>query len=471
MKGSKGFITAYTLVFGSLLLVMLGGIFGFVLFELKRGKAHVAWSRSLQVSEASMDRYKWCLNNGVEDNCTGSYIYNDLDGNAIGESLLNITKEVVCDEDGLHHISSTGWDVNFPNESREIRATLGKISVAKYSYLLDDNVWAGSDREIRGLYHSNGGIRMDGGNQSMVTSSRSDWLCTSSFGCDSGDCPDDCVTEGGSCRCPGVFTTTANSSIDLFDYPAPYFDFDGITIELGAIKNLVIGYPETKYWPSVSSIDPNGDGYHLVLRDTGDVEVRIITSLGYDYAYSEDDGWHYDYLSIENEYLYSTVSMDEGCPVIFLEDDVWIDGDVVDKIIIVSADLSSPTNDTNVILVDDINYVGSGPSGLTLVAEDDMLISPDSPNEMELHGVFVAQKGHFSRNYYYYSNIRDRLEISGSIISKGRVGTQWTSGSIIMSGYRERENYIDTNLVYSPPPFTPSVSDEFTIFNWEEVSD
>jgi hypothetical protein len=103
-----------------------------------------------------------------------------------------------------------------------------------------------------------------------------------------------------------------------------------------------------------------------------------------------------------------------------------------------------------------------------VVGERNVLISPNSPNQMELRGIFIAQKGRFSRNHYP-GNIKDKLEIYGSIISNGRVGTQWVSGSQVISGYLKRESYFDSNLVYNPPPFVPYITPDFKIVKWEET--
>ena len=109
-----------------------------------------------------------------------------------------------------------------------------------------------------------------------------------------------------------------------------------------------------------------------------------------------------------------------------------------------------------------------GSDGLAVISQKNVLISPNSPNNMELRGIFIAQKGHFGRNHYSGS-IKESLEIHGSIISKGRVGTRWSSGSVTVSGYLKRENYIDSNLVHDPPSFVPHTSSEFEIINWEEL--
>jgi len=332
--------------------------------------------------------------------------------------------------------------------------------------LLNNNVWAGSDREIRGLYHSNGGIRMDGENESLVTSAQGEWVCTDSFGCSS--CPSDCRVEGLTCICPGVFTTTENANLDLFNFPVSSFDFEGITVDLAQIKSYA--QTESLYFPPSEDIDSSADGYHLVFLSNGDFEVWVITRLWSDRAYSEEEGWHDDYFRIRSEYLYGTYSINSSCPVIFVEDNLWVEGTVKGEITLASANLISPTKETNVVLPGDIEYTTKdGSDAFVVIGEKDVLISPGSPDSMEIFGIFIAQKGHFGRNHYP-NNIRDKLEITGSIVSNGRVGTQWTSGSFIVSGYSKRENYVDSNLIYSTPPFVPYAEYNFGIIRWEEAT-
>jgi hypothetical protein len=266
-----------------------------------------------------------------------------------------------------------------------------------------------------------------------------------------------------------VFTTTSNSNPDLFEYPVTYFDFDGITVDLAEIKTLTSPYPQNKYWPPVTDIDANGKGYHLILQQDGTADVWIITGLTPTLAYSLQEGWHYDYFSISSEYFYKTITLDPSCSLVFFEDDLWIEGKIQGRGTIVSANLINPVEPTQIVLPDNIEYTTlDGSDGLGVISQTNILISPDSPDVMELKGIFVAQQGRFGRNYYLF-NIKDSLEIYGSIVSNDRVGTSWSAGSWIVSGYLKRENYIDPKLVYNPPPFIPSVSSDFKILEWEEV--
>lgn len=463
----KGSIITIVLIFGLIFLILLGGLFSFILIQARQSKQNVGWNQALHIAESGVDYYRWCLDNEAEDNCQLEKEYFDSEGNLIGHFSLEIISNLSCGEIIERQISSTGWTEKFPQTIRKIKVLYARTSVAKYAYLLNDNVWAGSDREIKGDYHSNGGIRMDGENQSLVSSALEEWVCTSSFGCDSCPVSQGCRIESGDCICPGVFTTTGNADVGLFDYPTPSFDFEGITIDLAQIKAKA--QASSIYLPPAVTINSGADGYHLIFKNDGTVEVWIITRLWPDRAYSLEEGWHYDYFRIRDEYFYNTYSVSPSCSVIFVEDNLWPEGEVKSKITVASANLIDPNKDTDVILKGNIDYVNKdGSEGLAVIGEGDVLIGPDSPDQMELRGIFVAQKGHFGRNHYQ-GNIRNKLEIVGSIVSNGRVGTKWSSGSYVVSGYLKRENYIDSNLIYSPPPFVPYVEYDFKIVKWEEI--
>lgn len=463
----QGVITTYVLVFGTIFLILLGGLLGFILLQLKQSAQKVAWNEALEVAEAGINYYRWCLNNGVEANCQTERGFQDLTGNLIGTSTIEITSFVNCGITTSRQIASTGFTKDFPDLKRKVSVLYARESVAKYSYILNDNVWIGSDHEIRGPYHSNGGIRFDGENQSIVSSARDTWLCTHSFGCNYWACPLGCTREGYSCRCPGVFTTTDVSNPDLFSFPITSFDFERITVDLAQMKNSA--QSSGIYLPPSNTINPNGKGYHLIFKNDGTVEVRVITGLSRTYAYSLEEGWHYDYFTIISEYIYNTYPIPSLCSAIFVEDNLWPEGAVKGKITVASANLIDPILDTDIVLQGNIDYaIKDGSDGLTLIGERNILIGPNSPGQMELRGIFIAQKGRFSRNHYP-GNIREKLEIYGSIISNGRVGTQWISGSQVVSGYLKRESYFDSNLIYNPSVFTPNITNDLKLINWKEI--
>ena len=89
----------------------------------------------------------------------------------------------------------------------------------------------------------------------------------------------------------------------------------------------------------------------------------------------------------------------------------------------------------SVFLAGNITYAtNDGSSGLTIVAEDSVLIPLNVPDSMTVHGIFVAQGGLYGRNYYtnsYNCNhgycvgstwasyvTRSQLTTEGSVVSK-----------------------------------------------------
>jgi len=486
IQNSRGVITTYVLVFGVIFLLLLSALLGFILMQLRQASQKVAWNEALHLAEAGIDYYRWHLRHFPDDLQDGQtwccdtppcsvcgpyeHSYSDPENKVEGKFSLEIGGNIQCGEVTAVSVTSTGWTDQFPDTKRKVTVKYIRSSVADYAYLLNDNVWAGSDREIKGPYHSNGGIRMDGENNALVTSAKDTWLCTSSFGCDYLNCPGGCTREGNACRCPGVFTT-ANGNEELFRYPVPPFDFEGITMDLAAIKDLTKNQGQGIYLP------PSGEeGYYVILKKES-IDVYKITDLDPVYTYNLEDGWHWEYSVIgSKESTPTNYPIPGDCSLVFVEDDLWIEGEVEGKLTVISSDLEDPGKETNVWLTGDILYKHTdGSDGLVLLAQHNNLITLHSPDNMELHGIYIAQTGHFGRNHYECSDYpqdckKKYLEMYGSVVSESRVGTKWSySWGGFASGYERRENIYDPQQSYNPPPFLPYTSDTFEFKEWEEL--
>ena len=81
---SKGNIITLVLVFGSIFLILLGGILSFILSQLSLTEKRTALDQSFYAAESGIEYYKWCLNNSVESNCQGEKEYYDNKGKLIG---------------------------------------------------------------------------------------------------------------------------------------------------------------------------------------------------------------------------------------------------------------------------------------------------------------------------------------------------------------------------------------------------
>jgi hypothetical protein len=185
---------------------------------------------------------------------------------------------------------------------------------------------------------------------------------------------------------------------------------------------------------------------------------------------------------IAAETLLGNYTSPAGCGLIFVEDTLWVEGVVDGKKSIVAADVTTPNVDRSVWLLNNLTYANSdGSDGLMVLAELDNLITLNSPEDMTLMGIFVAQNGRFGRNHYTAGGsnqvppayglytVRDTLIIIGTIVSNGREGTKWTQGNNnFVSGYQYRFNSYDRNLASDPPPYTPFTSSDYRLVDWKE---
>jgi hypothetical protein len=456
---NRGYITIAVLVFAGVFGMIISGLTGFIFTQTKLQVTKDNRERAIQIAEAGLDYYRWFLAHFPDDlqNGTGEpgpyqVAYNDPEAGQIGTYEINIAGNESCGELMSIDIESTGWTEEKPTIKRTVVGTYARPSIAEYAYIINSNVWAGADRNIFGPYHSNGGIRMDGTNQSTVSSAVESWICTSSFGCSSDESVD------------GIFGEGTGSA--LWKYPTSQVDFNGITLDLNTMK--------AKAQELGVYLNPQGgasqrSGYHLIFLPDGTVDVYRVTSTSYTFGiHTDESGWQKDYYKIENENFIQNYTIPVDCGLIFAEARLWVEGEVNNKVTVVAARPGQANIDNDVIIEGDITYSAyDGSNGITVVAEGSILIPPDSSDTLTLNGIFLAQKGYFGRNYYS-NNTKSLLSMTGSIISNGRVGTKWSCSGSFCSGYETRVNSYDRDLATSPPPLTPYVSNEYQFIEWLE---
>ena len=457
------------LVFMGIFGLMMSTVVSYVLTQAKVGRAKSAQEQAFHIAEAGLEYYRWFLEHNPGDltNGTGEsgpfeYDVEDPEGGTLGTALLSIEGNNACGVLQSIDITSEGTSDADSRFSRTLSARYARPSVAEYAFIINSNVWAGSDRVISGPYHSNGGIRMDGTSNSTVTSSVEDWLCTSSFGCDPSE------TQ------PGVFG--AGEDPLLWEYPVSQINFAGIAVDLENIKELA--QTQGLYFEGVSG-QSDRRGYHMIFNTDGTLNAYQVTNTSLAWSIHIDDTsqWNQDYHTIESENFLGTYVIPADCPVVFVEDKVWIEGEVSGKITFASADLLGGSFDTDVIINGNISYVGgAGEDGLTVVAENSVLIPPEVPDDLSIRGIFIAQSGYFGRNLYpcWYSpyDQRNSLTTNGTIVSNERLVTKWNySGAgcgTTWSGFDTRVNSYDRLLATDPPPFTPIAESDYEFVVWRE---
>jgi hypothetical protein len=290
-----------------------------------------------------------------------------------------------------------------------------------------------------------------------VTSGQENWVCDGSL---------PCAPSANGSTLDAIYGDGPNFA--LWNFPSPPINFTGLTLDLANMK--------TKAQAGVGGIfiGNSGDyGYRVDFQSDGTVDVYTVDATWTHSEYNATDDV-YDSSArdlIRNNVPFATYTIDPSCPLIFIEDKVWLEGEVNQKVTIAAA---GDGDDWSMVLHDNITYTSTS-SGLLAVAEKDVRVGYDVPNNMTLNGIFVAQDGRFGRNHFSNSTnggdqYRNSLTINGTIVSNGRVGTKWTcGGGVYCSGFNTRFNSYDRNLVDNPPPLAPKTSDDYKFVEWREM--
>jgi hypothetical protein len=324
---------------------------------------------------------------------------------------------------------------------------------------------------VYGPIHSNGGVRFDGVAHNIVSSSLAnyddpDHAGGNEFGVHTHVSPTDPLPPN-----------SIPSRTDIFEigrsFPVDTKEFDSVLSDMADMKNEAGCTNVGSYCSSDSIISANGiyfnnsnDGRHIILKTDGTMDVSVVSSFD-----SDSNG-------ILSESGFTNYSIPNG-GVIFVENNVWVEGQINNKkITITAADLSGGP-DSNVFIGKDIlytNYDGSDIIGL--IAQGDVDIILNSEDNLRIDGALLAQNGRVGRKYYgsyctswwwwictnMESDIKDTITINGSIATKQRYGFAYTDGT----GYTNRNLIYDNNLLYYPPPYFPTGTN-YAIDLWEEI--
>ncbi len=483
----RGYLMLTAIVFGAIFLTVLGALSSFVLTEDKLQSTATAKSRGLAIAEAGLEYYRWFLahNPSIVTSGVGlvspyTYTVNDPEADPVGSATVTASANLQCGAVQWIDLTSVGNSNAAPGFQRILQARYLKPSVAEYAYILNSNVWQSSN--VVGPYHSNGGIRMDGSNNSNVTSKVSTWACDITYGCSTSQSK------------PGIWGN--GSGYNLWSYPVSDIIFSGMSVNLPTLKTyaqtdgiylsptavFVAGAQQGSSYSSVGADDRHG--YHIVFRSDGKVDVyRVTETSGVPSLHVDSPGqWMTDYHTIVSETLLagSPFTPPSGCSIIYAQAKVWLEGTVSGKMTVIAADTTGVIS-PDIILQNNINYAGAG-TGLTAMAQHSVLYPLAVPDQMSVRGIFVAQSGYYGRNFYTCvygtDSKRTSLTLQGTIVSNQRVVLKWTYSSLgygcpggvspDYSGFNTRTATYDRNLAFSPPPFTPATSVDYKLSLWRE---
>ncbi|MDD5144646.1 MAG: hypothetical protein PHW72_00725 [Candidatus Pacebacteria bacterium] len=449
---NKGSIITLVLVFGSVFLILLSGLLGFILIQHRQSLQKVAWNEALNIAEAGINYAKWHLLHSPEDyDFEGAQEYAD-----IGQFQLDIISPSGCDQ--AAQITSTGFASSFPQTQRKVRIKYSKPSLSQYAFLTDTNVWFGEEESLKGPVHSNGGIRMDGNQNSLFTSDEENYLCGSEHGCDPAEYK------------PGIWGAGQGQYEGLWQFPVPTVDFDLITQDLDTLKAEALA-------SGIYITQPVDHGYHIRFNANGTMDVFRVKGVKQKVWGWNGVDWVYESNDIDNEEWQANYVLPVNCSPIFVENNVWVDGTVNGRAVLVAAELPEKSQKMKKIIINgNIDYADSG-SSLGLISQSDVLIPLYSPDNLSISAAMLAQNGHVFRYYYPdwssepYNTyaLRNSITTYGSIITKMFWTFSWVDDEEdVTSGYQNTDMNYDPRLTYSPPPRFPT-SGEYEFLEWEEV--
>ncbi len=477
-KNQSGFTLLLIISMATILIAAMGGLATLGIYRQKLYKQQTAKHEALYVAEAGINYYVWHLAHASEDYYDGTGIDPGDPGEPYGPYQHSYTApssgrtgtfelEITPPPTGstIVTIKSTGWLDDYPNIKRSITVKYGIPSLARYSFLTNTDVWFGDNESVRGELHSNGGIRMDGTNDSLVTSALSTYICSSSHGCSSSNCILPCSWNWSvnGCECPGVWGSGPDSN--LWNYPVPAIDFSTITLDISQMKTEA--QTSGVYLPTTNG---SNDGYHIVFLANGTFDVYIINSLNSALQQLNDGwtAWEWHSEEIQTETFDNNYAIPAN-GIIFVEDDVWVEGTVNGRATLIAALLpDNPNKRKNIYINGNIHYLArDGNHILGLIAQQSVRVPRHAPTDLTIDAVLLAQNGHCYRNYYASHRVTNNIEVYGSIITNQVWTWTWVSGTTVVDGYTNTTSIYDPNVIFAPPPYFPNTG-EYDFISWEE---
>ncbi len=476
-KFPQGHVLILVLVFSSMAGFILISLANLALLNIKAGQQTIKREQAFHLAEAGVEYYRWHLAHAPHDYQDGTgnpgpYIHDffDKNGNKIGIFTLEINPPPIGST--LVTITSTGKIISGLGISqRKITTSLAKPSIVRFAVVANDNIRFGEGTQIFGPIHSNNGIRFDGLAHNIVSSSVAsyddpDHSGDNEFGVHTHVFPIDPLPPSPVPNRPDVF-------ISGRQFPVPAVDFYGITADLSQIKTKA--QADGFYRPSSGAL-----GYHIVLKTNDTFDLYRVTNFinppsGCDNIQNQN-GW--GTWSINNQHLIGNFRFPNN-GLIFLEDDIFVNGQINNaRLTIVAAFFpDNPPLRKNIIINNDLFYTNyDGRDALGLISQGNIHIGLVSDNDLRIDAALIAQNGRVGRFYYRppsgglnrcspYHN-RQAVTLWGMIATNKRYGFAYTDGT----GYQNRFINYDANLLYSPPPYFPTTSDQYTQVSWEEVS-
>ncbi len=454
-KDETGGLLIYSLIFGSIAFsVIIMGAVSYAIFENKASNRYYSRDMALHVAEAGIEYYRWHLTHAPEDFQDGTgepgpYVhqYTDKDGNLIGYFSLEVDPPSLGS--AVVEVRSTGWITLDPDARRTIRVQLTLPSLSNHVFLNNDSVNYNFSTVIHGVIHSNGGIRFDGTTDSWVRSAKDRYMYEKQT--------HDGIWGGGGPK-------------SFWQYPVPEIDFYSVTGDLKKVREMSLA-PE-----GINLTSSGEEGWHIVFN-TSTFDLYKVTgrdcyngegkwrNRGWSGWYWEGTRYCYD---IGAEQYDSTVDMPEN-GVIFISDDVWVEGVVEGRVTLAVADFPLEEPYYRVYIPGDLTDADSEDDDVFgVMAQGEILVPYESPSDMTIEAVLLSQFSQIGTPFYD-DLLKNSLTFIGSQISFESGSWNHVNGwGHVVSGFVNTTHTFDSDLEFFYPPGFPTQT-TYEIINWEEI--
>ena len=476
-KNNQGQLSLELILFSTMAVILISGFVSLAASFVQLSVRSLNKLQAFAIAESGIEYYRWHLAHAPADyedgtGHAGPYTHNyfDKDGRFLGSFTLTITPPPSGST--VVTIQSAGKVLADSSIEKIIKVQLGKQSFAKFAVLADDVMRFGTGTEIFGPIFSNNGIRFDGLAHNIVESAVEsyddpDHSGPDEFGVHTHVPPVDPLPPAAVPSRPDVFMAGRN-------FPVPAADFTQITQTLSSLKSLA--QASGTYFASSSAY-----GYDLALATSGIYSMYKVTALaqlpnGCTNMSNQPD---WGVWSVGAETLVATGTIPQG-GVVFVEDDVWVRGQVNGKRLTIGAGRFPDNESTraNITINSSTLYTNyNGSDTLAFIAQNNFNVGLFSEDILRIDGAIVAQNGRVGRFYYAPPNLQSQTEkcgdtvfrqeitLYGSINSNERYGFGYTDST----GYQERNIIYDSNLLYNPPPNFPLTTDQYSPVSWTEI--
>lgn len=434
------------------------------------------------IAEAGIEYYRWHLavapldySDGQASGSAGPYVHEmlDKDGNVVGTYSLAIEKPLSGTT--VFELDSTGSVSADTTVEKTIQTQMAIKSYTKYAAVVGGFIWYPEGSEIYGPVHSNSGVRVDGYAHNLVTSAVATYNDplhgggSAEFGVHTHKAPIDPAPGNPIPDRPDVFGAGR-------EFPVAPNDFTGLTQDLAGMKASA-----SKAGFYRGALSGNDKGYHIVLKTNDTFDLYKVTAIESPpnncVTVRGEKDW--GTWTIKSETKLGTYSFPVN-GIMFFESDIWVDGQINTARLTIGAGLFPEQKNTlkNIIINHDLLYTNyNGKDVIGLIAQNNVNVGMVSDDDLRIDGALIAQTGQVGRYYYkgptsknndgcspYHT--RAHLTQYGLLAAQTVYGFKYDDGT----GYQDIDIIYDANLMFSPPPNFPYISNYYTIIRWNEAN-